>query len=225
MNEIAFFLFSFVFFFTKRNASRSSAKSSSFNNIFTQLILFVAREKDLRVHVTVDDESMMTCGLVGWCFSRRTHRRGRMITCRARAARCTRKPSPRPLPGWHFPKPASKFSLSTAVTHVTITDNKTTSVTRTHTEHVTRYMKLTTIRTHSCEWKKKRKHIMEIYQHKVHSVTNFFSVFFSLFFYLLLHLYLYSPFIPSSHELFKYTKQSRYRDVHTYICTYITLHI
>lgn len=66
----------------------------------------------------------MTWGLVGWCFSRRTHRRGRMITCRARAARCTRKPSPRPLPGWHFPKPASKFSLLTATTHRKRTVNR-----------------------------------------------------------------------------------------------------
>lgn len=56
---------------------------------------------------------MMNSSLDGWCFSRRTLRRGRMITCRARAARCTRKPSPRPLQGWHSPKPASKFSLST----------------------------------------------------------------------------------------------------------------
>jgi len=60
----------------------------------TQLMLF--RRASTR---DVDHESLMTWGLVGWCFSRRTHRRGRMITCRARAARCTRKPSPRPLPG------------------------------------------------------------------------------------------------------------------------------
>lgn len=52
-----------------------------------------------------------------WCYSRRTLRRGRMITCKARAARCTRKPSPRPLQGWHFPKPASKFSLPLTATH------------------------------------------------------------------------------------------------------------
>ena len=44
----------------------------------------------------------------GWCFSHRTLRLGRTITFRARAARCTRKPSPRPLPGRHFPRPASK---------------------------------------------------------------------------------------------------------------------
>lgn len=54
--------------------------------------------------------------LVGWCFSRRTLRRGRMITCRAQDARCTRKPSPRPLQGWLFPKLASKFSLTAANT-------------------------------------------------------------------------------------------------------------
>lgn len=81
-----------------------------------QLLLFFVR----KVSPHVDHESMMTSGLVDWCFSRRTHRRGRMITCRARAARCTRKPSPRPLPGWHFPKPASKFSLPMAVTHINV---------------------------------------------------------------------------------------------------------
>jgi len=96
----------------KHSITISSGKSSSSS---MQLLLFVVRKVS-----HVDHESMMTSGLVDWCFSRRTHRRGRMITCRARAARCTRKPSPRPLPGWHFPKPASKFSLPMAVTHINV---------------------------------------------------------------------------------------------------------
>lgn len=128
---------------------------------------------------------MMTSGLVGWCFSRRTHRRGRMITCRARAARCTRKPSPRPLPGWHFPKPASKFSLPMAVTHINVPNKHLPQSRDTHV-----HWQLYGL-SYNIHRKKKRYTYNTGTYNLIHLITNFFS--FYLFFSLCL--------ISSSHEL------------------------
>lgn len=123
-------------FFQNRRVDRMSIRGTPFAKRYTKCPIPVSRPPGRVAARTqlmlfrrasrrdVDHKSLMTWGLVGWCFSRRTHRRGRMITCRARAARCTRKPSPRPLPGWHFPKPASKFSLLTAATHRKRTVNR-----------------------------------------------------------------------------------------------------
>jgi len=171
----------------------------------------------------------MTWGLVGWCFSRRTHRRGRMITCKARAARCTRKPSPRPLPGWHFPKPASKFSLSTAVTHVNV-PNEHTHV-HTHTQNWHRIDNYTGHQTY-IHTEKERNTIWSYTIDTIHLIQTFFFCLFlslslSLSFYLPFYLtylrltnYLNTPSIPKHRGR---TYVTRYLYLRTYIAPHLGL--
>lgn len=156
----------------------------------------------------VDHESMMTSGLVDWCFSRRTHRRGRMITCRARAARCTRKPSPRPLPGWHFPKPASKFSLPMAVTHINVPSRHT------YVSHAT-HMYIDNYTDHSCNiHTKKERYIHTVQKHTIYNTLDYEFLF-------LLSLFLSLSYIFVS-RIIKYIQLvcDTEKNVHTYIITY-----